>query len=605
MEITNRPKYNQYGSKTPTFTQERISVNFDLDMFDKLCTYSISTNVKTANLINLRNLMSVLDMSVYSKDSEKLNKIDFIQKSLEARLEKHLTDPLMISSYITGDIENTSIPYNAMNMDIATIEWLGKSISSILKYSFAYNSVDELLDICTRFKAADFISKSAIVQELQDAMSRLQSKFRKAEYKDASEVQFRLDNDYCEPALRDIYNTLTAPNRRLITGMQGINALTGGGFECDRVYLLAGAAGIGKSMTLLNLAYQIKKYNANFQTKDPSKRPCIVYLTQENDVKETVSRLYSIAVENKRFSDMSFDELLYKFKNEGELSLTDNSPIDIIIKYMPGRSIDTGYLYTLTEELEDEGYEVICLMQDHIKKIRSAEHIQDLRLELGEIINEFKVFAQLKGVPVITITHLNRSGSEILEEAKMNNRADALKNVGRSAISESNLMLDNSDYTFFLDTEYDQMGNKWMVFKTTKIRDVQEQSYVCIPFAQDNPVKMLEDLYSTPLYRISLRDEQLINPNVPSSVAPSIYSNIAVLDSDIDNDDKFKVSVKPISSSQVDLTSEINNMNKQQNGLFNFSKMPKISKEDLDDTIVSLVPRKGATKYVSINSSLR
>ena len=149
------------------------------------------------------------------------------------------------------------------------------------------------------------------------------------------------------------------------------------------------------------------------------------------------------------------------------------------------------------------------------------------------------------------------------------------------------------------------MGNKWMVFKTTKIRDVQEQSYVCIPFAQDNPVKMLEDLYSTPLYRISLRDEQLINPNVPSSVAPSIYSNIAVLDSDIDNDDKFKVSVKPISSSQVDLTSEINNMNKQQNGLFNFSKMPKISKEDLDDTIVSLVPRKGATKYVSINSSLR
>lgn len=590
MEIVKRPKLNQYGSKTPTFTQERITINFDLEMLDKLCTYSISTNVKTANLLNLRNLMSVLDLSVYSKDSEKLNKIEFLEKSLEARLEKHLTDPLMISSYITGDIENISIPYSTMNMDISTIEWLGKSISSILKYSFAYNSVDELLDICTRFKAADYISKASIVQELQDAMSRLQSKFRKAEYKDTSEVQFRLDSDYCETALRDIYDILTGPNRRLITGMQGINALTGGGFECDRVYLLAGSAGIGKSMTLLNLAYQIKKYNANFQTKDPTKKPCIVYLTQENDVKETVSRLYSIAVENKRFSDMSFDELLYKFKNEGELMVSDDSPIDIIIKYMPGRAIDTGYLYTLTEELEDEGYEVICLMQDHIKKIRSAEHIQDLRLELGEIINEFKVFAQLKGVPVITITHLNRSGSEILEEAKMNNRVDALKNVGRSAISESNLMIDNSDYTFFLDAEYDQLGNKWMIFKTAKIRDVQDQSYVCIPFAQDNPVKMLEDLYSAPLYKVSLRDEQLINPNVSLNVAPSIYSNIAVLDSDLSesDNDKFKISVKPISSSQIDLASEIDNMNKQV-GIFNFSKMPKIITEELDDSVVSLI----------------
>ena len=31
----------------------------------------------------------------------------------------------------------------------------------------------------------------------------------------------------------------------------------------------------------------------------------------------------------------------------------------------------TGYLYTLVEDLEDEGYETICLFQDHVKRIRS------------------------------------------------------------------------------------------------------------------------------------------------------------------------------------------------------------------------------------------
>ena len=74
----------------------------------------------------------------------------------------------------------------------------------------------------------------------------------------------------------------------MICGMQGLNEMVGGGFESGRVYMLLGITGIGKSISLLNLVYQLKRYNRNYKTKDPTKTPCIVLLTMENTVVETI-----------------------------------------------------------------------------------------------------------------------------------------------------------------------------------------------------------------------------------------------------------------------------------------------------------------------------
>ena len=181
--------------------------------------------------------------------------------------------------------------------------------------------------------------------------------------------------------------------------MQGFNQLIGGGFENTRLYLLLGVTGGGKSLSMLNIAYQIKKYNKNFKPKDPTKIPCVVYLTMENSVTETIQRLFEICVGDD-MRNYSPEDIEYKLRTEGELYLTDESPIDIIIKYKPNRSEDTSYLYTLTEDLEDEGYEVICLIQDHIKRLRSVENQPDVRLELGNVANEMKTFAIIKDIPV-------------------------------------------------------------------------------------------------------------------------------------------------------------------------------------------------------------
>jgi hypothetical protein len=372
--------------------------------------------------------------------------------------------------------------------------------------------MDKMQDICTRFKATDYRNRGSIVNEFKELNKEIGNNFRKAKVDSLNDMTFSLVDGIFEDAISDTYNIITNPNRRLVTGMQGLNSIIGGGFENSRVYMFLGLAAVGKSMLLLNLLAQLKKYNANYVPKDPTKIPCIVLLTMENSVVETINRLFSIVTNGQRLADCeSAEEAIYKLRTEGGLTISDSSPIDIVVKYKPNRSIDTNYLYALCEDLEDEGREVICLMQDHVKRIRSIDRISELRLELGAIVNEFKSFANEKDIPVISIGHLNREADKILENIKNSNKSiDSTKLLGKSVIGESFLMLDNLDFGANINIDYDEQENKYMCFNVCKQRDNAERNYVVIPFATNSKIALCEDLYSpVPMYLESLHEPTL------------------------------------------------------------------------------------------------
>ena len=153
--------------------------------------------------------------------------------------------------------------------------------------------------------------------------------------------------------------------------MQGLNEMIGGGFESGRVYMFLGTSGVGKSVTLLNLLYQLKIYNKQYRVKDPTKKPCVVLLTMENTVVETLTRLFDMVVDNSHgMQNYDLQDVIRLLREEGQLKITESSPIDIVIRYKANKSVDTSYLYTLYDNLEDQGYEPICLIQDHIKRLR-------------------------------------------------------------------------------------------------------------------------------------------------------------------------------------------------------------------------------------------
>ena len=530
MVIERRHKTRGHG-RTYTKVNKKLPINFDLSSLTLMCNYVISENrnIRRLQYVNLRNLIDMLDMEKYINDPERYKRIIFIQKGLEARLERGISDPILLYKYINGGIIDDDIIDISSFSSLSNneIDWINETVSSTIKSAFIYEECDRMIDLWTRFRSADYTSISAISAEIEQATAQLHTKFRKAKVESNTEQMFSLAPDNLHAVLMDTWEETTSKYRKLITGMQGFNQLIGGGFENTRVYLLLGITGVGKSMTLMNIAYQIKKYNKGFKPKDPTKRPCVLYLTMENTVTESLQRLFQICTGEELAKQSSPEEAERKLRTEGELYLTDSSPIDILIKFKPNKSEDTSYLYTLVEDLEDEGYEVICLLQDHAKRIRSTTNNPDIRLELGDVINEFKTFAMLKDIPVISNSHLNREGARVIDANATSSKSDLTRLLGKSNIGESLLMLDNVDFAAIINNEYDREGNKYMVFKQIKTRIKSFRDYICQPFDKENEIKLVEDYYSPlPVFKETLYSDPVLNTGIKKSKSATVQENI-------------------------------------------------------------------------------
>lgn len=542
MNIESRKR--KYGQGRTYTRAKKLPVVFDLTSLNLMCQYVLSDNrnIKRGAYINLRNLIDLLDMEKYISDQDKYRRIVFIKKGIEAKLERGLTNPEAIVKYINGGFLDDDIIdiKTFVGMSNQEIDWINETVSNTLSLTFLYEEAPRGIELLTQFMAADSSNISRLGNEIKDWIINLNTLFRQATVQSVTNETFSLNPNILRDKITEIQAQLKSEYRKLTTGMQGLNQMLGGGFENTRCYLFLGVTGVGKSLSLLNIAYQMKKYNKNFRAKDPTKIPCIVYLTMENTIEETVDRLFKMST-GMDIRNCDEDEALRLLTTEGELYLTDDSPIDIIIKYQPNKSVDTGYLYTLAEDLEDEGYEVICMIQDHVKRIRSVTNNPDVRLELGDVINEMKTFAILKDIPMITVSHLNRDGARVIDSQTSRTKSDLTRLLGKSNIGESFLMLDNVDYGAIINREYDADNNQYMIFKCIKKRVATMRDYICQPFMQDNDLRLVEDFYSSvpvfkeSLYDVSMRQLSQNNTNTTTNIRTGGYANIAKYDNDDQN----------------------------------------------------------------------
>ena len=530
LNLERRAKYSGQGSSVVKGNKQ-LDLNLDLRTLDIMCKSLVTDNqtIRRGQLVNLRNLIHLINPDSYINDFEKSKRVSFIKKGIEARLDMNLTDPYMIMTHIYGGILDSDI----VNFDEfkgltgAELSWMNNMVSEALKYTHVYNNVDVLAELCSRIRSADYGSKAEIVAEFEKAINNIQNDFRRSKHEDRTEAIFSLREGYFEDIMYDTYNTLNSPRRKLVTGMQGMNELLGGGFENGRCYVYFGLPGEGKSSVVLNMIYQLKKYNKDYKTKDPTKRPCIVLLTMENTVTESVERLFGMATGRPAMTDFSPEGAINMLREEGELYLTDTSPIDIIIKFQPSNSVDTSYLYTLTEDLEDQGMEVIAMFQDYIGRIRSTERLQDTRLEYGAIVDEFKTYAEIKDIPIITVAQLNRDASKHIDEGRKASKSDLVRLIGRSNISESMLILNNIDAGFLIAPETTNTGDRFLGVQRIKIRyNAGNTEFVYLPFV-GNTLKLKEDFGGLASFKTTMRAEPQFGTGLPMQ---SQYQTNAIVD---------------------------------------------------------------------------
>lgn len=509
---SNKPSKKNYKDKQ----SDKVMLNVPLRTYNILVRYSITVSplIRMNHLSNIQHFLGILDPKVYENDPNKVNRIKFINTAIDGRLKYNINDQQMIIEHVMCNLDFKPDFFDPDHperfiLDSNEVKWANTMIDHSIKYAFAFRAAPKFLDVCTSLTKADFDGRGDLLENFETLLNTTHDSFRKVRTINSNaELQFSLRKGEFEQIIGDVYDLRTNPSRKLICGMQGLNQMINGGFESGRVYMFLGVTNVGKSMTLLNLMYQIRKYNRHYRPKDPSKTPCVVMLTMENSVEETIDRLFDLITGSDGMENFTKQEVIDKLRNDGGMKITQDSPIDMVIKYKPNRSVSTSYLYDMIDDLEDDGYEVICVIQDHVKRIRSNEYIPDIRIELGSIVNEFKTFAIDKDIPFITVSHLNREAAKAVETN--NNRAtpiDVTRKLGMSTISESFLMLDNLDVGIVINIDYDEENNKYMAFNMIKKRVKTDLTYMVQPFVYGNSIRLVEDVGSMPQYRLSLHEQ--------------------------------------------------------------------------------------------------
>lgn len=502
---------------------DKLQVHTDLDTLDLYCEYLLNYDNKTINFSNLSNMKDYfgrISEDSFKQNEAKMARYLFITYFLQARLEKGIVSPKICMQYVYDRVSKKyaaiikrdiveSIEHNRMGKK--DVEFMNNMIFSQLNMIFMHEYKDSIMkllgDLNNNEFGKDFSDCDNAIRLFQGLLNNL----TKAQRKSRQENRFNLtDEEHFNAMMLEAAERALSSSHFLQTGWQGMNKMLNGGFEDARVYNFIGATGGFKSGLLLNLMKQLKLYNKGRAHKDPTKRPTILFLSQENNIWETFLRIYGI-FGGTDIKKRTVKEILDIMKKGGFSCVQDDMDIDIEFRYYGNMDIGVNDIKGIVEELENSGKEVIIIIQDYIERLRPPIMGTEKRNALADVSNQMHDLAIELDIPIITASQFNREGVAIIEEAREKGNVDIGKKVGTGNISESFGMLKNFDMNIAIVIEYDSQEERfYLSFRRLKFRgdDSDSIDYFLQPFCGKNSKIQLQDDISTgPVYRLSLLDE--------------------------------------------------------------------------------------------------
>ena len=438
---------------------QKLPIALDIQMLDMLIAFLLKDSVlrtrKTIN--NIDKLMDAIDPIVYEGNVELESRVHVIQQIITCILEERFEDTSFIQVYCRDHAEDEYTRDLIDRMGTFTIKYaeskyLVKKIDNMLEYGYVMTCRGLMMEILESIDPSDYLSYEKYSDDLVTIARSIINIYRQTKSLDADQT-FSLDGEQFETVIADAVNKLKDRNRIFLTGSTYLNAMLSPGYMSKRLYTYLAFPGKGKSTILLKSALDMRKYNPNFKTKDPEKRPAILFLTLENDIPETIERMFNMTVCADDIRNYTPNQVIQAMRERGGLKLTGKSSIDIIIKEYRNREIDTDDLYGIINDLADQGVEVCGLILDYMKRIRPAEKADNEKGELKNITNELKEVAKFFDIPVITAQQLNRSGMAVIDAALQAEKEDVTRLVGAENIAGAWEIQENSDWTCIVNPQ--------------------------------------------------------------------------------------------------------------------------------------------------------
>lgn len=501
-------------------------VYLDVETLDMFCEYVLSSEdnkcITFSNLLNLRDYIAVMDPKVFMQNDAKYTRYQFVQNYLEAKLDQGITSGPLILEYINGQVDpkfqrliKTHIldGFEPGRLTKKDVEFINATVYQQLNMVFMHNYKRPLTKMIEDIETNTFGSKPEYMDNAIQFFQRLLSELTKVQRRAKQENRFNLtDQTLFTAVMQEACERLLSDSQFLECGMQGLNKMLNGGFENARVYNFIGATGGFKSGLMLNLMKQFQLCNKGKEHKDPTKRPTILFLSQENNIWETLLRIFGIYASTQPIKQFTPDQIMNMLASGGFSIVHDDQDIDIEFRYYGNMDIGVPDIKGIVEELENEGREVICIIQDYIERLRPPQRTVEKRIQLFDVSNELHDLAIELDIPIITGSQFNSQGVATIESMQQSNKFDIGRNVKSSDISESFGMLKNFDVNIGIVIEYDSSDERYYLsFRKMKMRGADDMAidYFLQPFVgRKSKIQLMMDYeLETPVYRLSLSDE--------------------------------------------------------------------------------------------------
>ena len=478
-----------------------------LNLFIGYALYPDTSKVSKMDLSNLYKLLKMTDERSYEFDVSMYARLELAKKILEARIEKGLYSFDAIMSYcnIENDVENNKLINNInsfTNLTESEIKYITRAVTDRLQYAFILLYKEIILNEFLKIDTGEFTSYKEVVAEVKEQCAQLLNDIRKA---DAATMKksFSLKEGIFEELVTSAVSSITDPGTALVTGVQMLNDMLSPGYMPGRLYIWLGISGSFKSLMLLMSCYWIKKYNKIETTKTPT----VLYITTENSIDESIIRLFNMSTTCGDIRQYLPEEVAGMMRESGGLTL-DDGDTDIVMQYYNNFEISTGDIYNIVDDLEDNNREVIAVVVDYIKRIRSISPTIDERIRLANVSNELKDLSVNLKIPVITAQQINRAGNMALDNASETGKEDLARFLGRGNIAQCWDIIENSDWCGILNIEVEKSSNiKYLTVKEIKKRykSMTNITYFNQPFVDVDSIQIVEDVgWSTPAGKISL-----------------------------------------------------------------------------------------------------
>ena len=472
----------QIRQKQTQFNKDKITFNFDVSMLNALILYTQCDYISRSDLYNLQKLMNFANLDSYRSQDAIHVRLCTIMEILKAMVDLNLRNTDLLLAHLKTEFEPgvelvNNLGFEKNHLSVSECEQISKFVIEKLQNIEIYQRKDKVLKILSTIDdTVDFnVSYYQTIQELKEEISALLASLQYSDQGQGLLKDFAFSSPNSVNILTNVLSRLKKPSSILQTGIRQLNALLSPGFKAGRLYTILGGSGKFKSGTLLNIADQIRRFNPQIIPVENGLRKCILFITLENSIEETIERLYDM------YSDVSADlrnstieEIIATLRESGGL-LFDGSGsggIDIYFKYAGNLEISTADIYGFMSDLKNRGYQPICIVLDYIKRIDSAHNSNgDERVRMSFVTKELKSIAEFYQIPVITAMQLNREGNSIIDASMRDNKHDVARFVGSSNIGNAWDIYEDSDWVCLINLELQKStGRLFLTFKRLKNR---------------------------------------------------------------------------------------------------------------------------------------